>query len=250
MTMGRVLLSTDVRGALLQRQRQRGFLLNPFRFGGGGGGGGAPANVQERFFTSTNGNGTTHDLTFVSTVGTGNTILVFLMGGDDVTDTTGIVANGISGTPALTQDYTTTLGSSTVRVYRLSNAGAGGTGVRITMSAAHFDITGWIVEVSGLTNTSPFTAGGSMSPDFEPVELDATAAVNGAGDVAYSRFYAVNLANITSTRSGFTQSSLSAGAELMQFNMNTGAGTVTAGASLSANPGFACGGFVVTYKKA
>lgn len=33
-------LSTSIRGAL--RQRQRGFIINPFRFGGGGGGGGDP----------------------------------------------------------------------------------------------------------------------------------------------------------------------------------------------------------------
>lgn len=35
--------STDIRSAL--RSRQRGFLLNPFRFGGGGGGGGGEANT-------------------------------------------------------------------------------------------------------------------------------------------------------------------------------------------------------------
>lgn len=215
-----------------------------------GGGGGSPTIVQQRYITSTNGNGTTHDLPFVSTVGTGNTILVILFGGSDVADITGVTANGISGTPALTQDFSNAFAARTARVYRLSNAGAGGTGVRCTMSASHFDLEGWIIEVSGLTNTSPFTASGTMSDDFEPTEFDATASVDAAGDVAFARFADVTLANITATRSGFTQSGESNGSELLQTNMNTGSGTVTAGATLSSNSGFLGAGFVVTYKQA
>lgn len=42
--MSRIVRSTDVRAAL--RSRQRGFLLNPFRFGGGGGGDPHFANVS------------------------------------------------------------------------------------------------------------------------------------------------------------------------------------------------------------
>lgn len=213
-------------------------------------GGGSPAIVQQDYVTSANGNGTTHDLSFPSTVTAGNTILVILFGFSDVADITGIVANGISGSPALTQDFSNTFASRTARVYRLSNAGSGGTGVRITMSASHFDVPGWIIEVSGLTNTTPFTNSGVMSDNFEPTEFDATASVNAAGDVAFARFADVTLANITSTRSGFTQSPESNGSELMQTNLNTGAGTVTAGATLSSNSGFLGAGFVVTYKKA
>lgn len=37
--------STDIRGAL--RAKQRGFLLNPFRFGGGGGGGGSDPSFSD-----------------------------------------------------------------------------------------------------------------------------------------------------------------------------------------------------------
>lgn len=208
----------------------------------------SPAIVQQRYVTSTNGNGTTHDLPFVSTVGTGNTILAMLFGASDVADITGVTANGISGTPALTQDFTNTFAVRTARVYRLSNAGASGTGVRATMSVAHLDLSGWIIEVSCLTNTTPFTASGTFPDDFGPIELDATASVNGSGDVAFARFSDVPLANITATRSGFTQSGESNGSELLQTNMNSGATSVTAGASLSSN-GFSTAGFVVTYKK-
>lgn len=45
--MGRICKCTDIAGAI--RSRQRGFLLNPFRFGGGGGGGGA---AQVTFFST------------------------------------------------------------------------------------------------------------------------------------------------------------------------------------------------------
>lgn len=215
----------------------------------GGGGGCSPAIVQQRYFTSTNGNGTTHDLTYTSTVTSGNAMIVMLFGGSDVVDITAVAANGISGTPALTQDFTNTFASRTARVYRLSNAGSGGTGVRATMSASHFDLSGWILEISCMTNTTPFTASGTMSDDFEPVDFDATASVNAAGDMAFARFADVTLANITSTRSGFTQSGSSTGTELLQTNMNTGSGTVTAGATLSSNSGFLGAGYVVTYKK-
>jgi hypothetical protein len=59
--MSRIVRSTDVRGAL--KTRQRGFLLNPFRFGGGGGGGGGGVAVSLDFegangsttFTDTSG---------------------------------------------------------------------------------------------------------------------------------------------------------------------------------------------------
>lgn len=45
--MRRILCSTNIRGAL--RSRQRGFLLNPFRFLGGGGGGGSASITIEDF---------------------------------------------------------------------------------------------------------------------------------------------------------------------------------------------------------
>ena len=32
--MGRILQSTDIKGALAYRKRQQGFIMNPFRFGG------------------------------------------------------------------------------------------------------------------------------------------------------------------------------------------------------------------------
>ena len=48
--------STDIRAAL--RSRQRGFLLNPFRFGGGGGGGSDPDRASRLLVMHLNGNAT------------------------------------------------------------------------------------------------------------------------------------------------------------------------------------------------
>lgn len=200
--------------------------------------------VQERFVSSTNGNGTVHDLPFTNPVTPGNTILCLFFASEDVT---GATVNGMAGSPAATEDASETPGDL-IKVYRYTEADGDATGFRLTTATSQLNVEAWIVEVEGLASTSPFIAIGLFPPDFEPVELDATAAVNAAGDFALARFRAVTLANITSTRSGFTQSSESAGSELLQYNENTSAGTVTAGASLSANTGFATSGFVVTYK--
>lgn len=208
------------------------------------------AIVQSRVFTSTNGFGTTHDLTFANPVTSGNTLIALLFGAEDVSDITGGGVLGMTGTPAADQDYTATLAVRTARVYRYTNADSSATGFRFTMSAPHTDLIGRVIEVSGAASSSPFTAGGTFPADFEPTELDATASVNAAGDFAFGHFADVTLANITSTRSGFTQSADSAGTGLYQDNMNTGSGSVTAGATLSSNSGFLTEGFVVTYKAA
>lgn len=200
--------------------------------------------VQQRFFTSTNGTGLVQDLTFAGAVTPGSTILCIMFVTEDVT---AVNVNGMAGSPAATNDYTQALAVNTARVWRYTNADASATGFRVTTATSHLDIRGWIVEVSGLAATSPFTAGATFPDDFGPVELDATASVSAAGDVAFAYFKDVPLANITSTRSGFTQSSESASTDLLQTNLNSGAGTVTAGASLSSN-GFSSAGFVVTYK--
>ena len=70
-----VLRDTNIRRAL--RDRQRGFLLNPFRFGGGGGGGGSdPDFANVRFLLHMDGaNGST---TFTDSSGTPKTISPFL----------------------------------------------------------------------------------------------------------------------------------------------------------------------------
>jgi len=65
--------STNIRRAL--RQRQRGFIINPFRFGGGGGGGGDPnfANVSSLLhFDGTNGSTTFTDQKSISWTAVGD----------------------------------------------------------------------------------------------------------------------------------------------------------------------------------
>lgn len=207
------------------------------------------AIVQSRFVTSTNGNGTTHDLPFAGATTPGNTLLALLLGVGEVTDITGATINGVAGPPSATQDYSTAFAAKTARAYRYSNAASGATGFRFTLSAAHFDLSGWILELSGVATAAPFTAGGTFPDDFGPVELDATASVNAAGDAAFAMFSDVPLANITATRSGFTQSSDSNGSLLLQRNLSTGPTSANAGASLSSN-GFSTCGYVVTYKAA
>lgn len=202
------------------------------------------AIVQQRYVVSSNGNGTVHDLPFSSAVTAGNTLLCLFFAGEDVT---GATINGMAGSPAATEDVSETPGDL-IKVYRYTQADGDATGFRLTTATSHLNVEAWILEVEGLDSSAPFIDVGLFPPDFEPVELDATAAVNAAGDFAVARFRAVILANITSTRAGFTQSTESAGTELLQYNENTGAGTVTAGASLSANTGFATSGFVVTYR--
>lgn len=200
--------------------------------------------VQQRLVTSTNGSGTTHDLPFSGAVTGGNTLLCLLFNTEDIN---GATINGMAGSPAATLDYTSAFAVNTARVFRYTAASADATGFRITTDTSHFDIVGWILEVSGMASVTPFTDDGRFPDDFQPVEIDATANVNAAGDAAFAYFKDVTLANITSTRSGFTQSPESTGTELLQTNLNTGSGTVTAGCSLSSND-FLSAGYVVTYK--
>lgn len=210
-------------------------------------GGGAPAIVQARFFTSTNGFGTTHDLSLASAVGgTGSTIIILLHEFHDVTGTPTV--NGASGTVSVDYNVDQSSGKQS-RAYSLANAASGATGFRFTTSSSHSNIAGWVLEISNLATSAVYRSGGSFPSDFGPTELDAVATGASAGDVALAVFSDVPLANITSTRSGFTQSGDSNGSLLLQYNLNTGAGSVTAGATLSSS-GFSTDGFVVVYKKA
>lgn len=207
----------------------------------------AIAIVQSDLVTSSNGSGTTHDLPFPSTVTAGNTLLLFLY--DDL-DVSGVTVNGESGPPSATLDYSEALAVYTARVYRYPNATASATGFRITTSTSHFDAKGWVVELSGVATSTPFTDSGTFPDDFQPTEMDATVSVNAAGDAAFSVFTGITLANITSTRSGFTQSADSLDAlYLLQYNLNTGSGTVTAGCTTSSSPSLVSG-YAVSYKAA
>lgn len=202
--------------------------------------------VRSSYITSTNGFGTTHDLNFGSAVVAGNAIIILLHEFHDVTGTPTV--NGASGTVAV--DYNVNqAGGKQSRAYSLPTAASGATGFRFTTSASNSNISGWVHEISGCQATAPFVAGGSFPSDFGPVELDAVATGANAGDFALSIFSDVPLANIMSTRSGFTQSGDSGSNILLQHNMNTAAGSITAGATLSAS-GFSTDGFVVIYRAA
>lgn len=200
--------------------------------------------VRSSFSSSTNGFGTTHDLNFGSAVTAGNAIIILLHEFHDVTGTPTV--NGASGTVSV--DYNVDQGSGKQsRAYSLANAASGATGFRFTTSSSHSNISGWVLEISGAATSSMFTAGGSFPSDFGPTELDATASGASASDFALAIFSDVPLANITSTRSGFTQSGDSGSNILLQYNMSTSAGSITAGATLSSS-GFSTDGFVVIYK--
>jgi hypothetical protein len=207
----------------------------------------AVAIVQSRLVTSTNGNGTTHDLPFSGAVSNGNTLLCLLY---DTLDVTGVTINGMSGPPSATLDYSEAMAVNTARVYRYTSADSSATGFRLTTATSHFDAVGWILELSGVASSTPFTDSGTFPDDFQPTEIDATVSVDAAGDAAFAVFNGVTLANITSTRSGFTQSGDSTtGDYLLQYNLNTGSGTVTAGCSVSSSPSLVAG-YAVSYKAA
>lgn len=202
--------------------------------------------VRSAYTASTNGFGTTHDLDFGSAVAAGNAIIILLHEFHDVTGTPTV--NGASGTVSVDYNVDQASGKQS-RAYSLANAASGATGFRFTTSSSHSNISGWVLEISGAATSSMFTAGGSFPSDFGPTELDATATGANSGDFALSIFTDVPLANITSTRSGFTQSGDSGSNILLQYNMNTSSGSITAGASLSSS-GFSTDGFVVIYKAA
>lgn len=207
----------------------------------------AVAIVQSRKVTSANGNGTVHDLPFSGAVTNGNTLLLLLY---DTLDVTGVTVNGMAGSPAATLDYSEAMAVNTARVYRYTSADNTATGFRVTTATSHFDAVGWILELSGVAGTTPFTDSGTFPDDFTPTEIDATVSVDAAGDAAFAVFNGVTLANITSTRSGFTQSGDSTtGDYLLQYNLNTGSGTVTAGCSVSSSPSLVAG-YAVSYKAA
>ena len=206
--------------------------------------------VRSSFVTSTNGFGVTHDLGFGTSVTTGNAIVILLHEFHDVQISPAPTVNGVSGPPSATIDYSVDQASGKQsRAYSYANAAAGATGFRFTTTSSHSNISGWVLEISGAAASSMFVSGGSFPSDFGPTELDATATGASAGDFALAIFSDVPLANITATRSGFTQSSNSAGNVLLQYNMSTGSGSNTAGATLSSS-GFSTDGFVVIYKTA
>lgn len=199
--------------------------------------------IQQRYVTSTNGNGTTHDLQFTAPAKAGSSLLAPLFCAEDVVSAT---INGISGNPAAWKDDEVALAVNTARPFRYQGPSEGATGFRFTTLTPHFDLSGWIIEVAEL-DSSPYIGMGRFPQDFQPVELDAIANVSRAGDGAFAVFSDVPLANITATRSGFTQSSESTGTVLLQYNLNSGATSVNAGASLSSNT-LSTAGYVVTYR--
>lgn len=203
--------------------------------------------VRSTFATSTNGFGTTHDLGFGTAVSAGNLILVLLHEFHDATGT--VTVNGVSG-PTATLDFNVDQASGKQsRSYSYPNAASGATGFRFTTSSSHTNISGWVLEITGAATSSVYVSGGSFPSDFGPTELDATATGATAGDIAVAIFSDVPLANITSTRSGFTQSGDSGSNILLQYDESTASGSITAGASLSSS-GFSTDGFVVIYKAA
>lgn len=206
----------------------------------------AIAIVQQRFLASSNGSGTVHDLPFSGSVTPGNKLLLLMFNSEDVT---GVTVNGMSGPPSATLDATVARAVNTGRAYRYNSPDSGATGFRVTTATSNFDLQGWILEVSGMADTTPFTDSGTFEDDFGATEVDAPVDVDAAGDAAFAFFRDVPLANITATRSGFTQSGESADNALLQTNLNTGSGSVTAGCTLSSN-GFLTAGFVVSYKAA
>lgn len=204
------------------------------------------AIVRSAFVTSTNGFGVTHDLGFGTAVAAGNAIVILLHEFHDATGTPTV--NGASGTVVVDFSVDQASGKQS-RAYSLPDAASGATGFRFTTSSSHSNISGWVLEISGAATSSMFGSGGSFPSDFGPTELDATATGANSGDFALSIFTDVPLANITSTRSGFTQSGDSGSNILLQHNMNTASGSITAGATLSSS-GFSTDGFVVIYRAA
>lgn len=102
--------STDIRAAL--RSRQRGFLLNPFRFGGGGGGGGSdPFFSSVQFLSHMDGaNGST---TLLDAVGPSITIT----GGGSISTADSVFGGACLDYPAYTSSPTVT---STLAKYALT----------------------------------------------------------------------------------------------------------------------------------
>lgn len=116
--MSRIVRSTDVRAAL--RSRQRGFLLNPFRFGGGGGGDPYFANVPLLLHM----NGANGSTTFTDSSGTPKTVTAY---NGAAISTAWSKFGGASGLFDGTNDYIDTP----------DNAG-------FTLGTSDFTIEGWV----------------------------------------------------------------------------------------------------------
>lgn len=206
-----------------------------------------PVILQEQLLISGNGNGTIQDLSFPSATTPGSYLIAQLYCSEDITACN---VNGEAGSPAATTHVNTGIGvinGSWLFGYR--TVGGAATGFRFTTATSHFDLTGRILEVSNLDTVSPFVNYGVFAEAFEATELDATSASE-AGGLALAIFALVPTANVTSTRSGFTQSSETSSNILLQTSLPVAGSSVTAGATLSSNAGGFPGGFVATFRAA
>lgn len=206
-----------------------------------------PVILQERLLTSSNGSGFIHDLTLPSALTPGSHLIAQLFCAEDITACN---VNGEAGSPAATTHVNTGIGViNGAWLFSYRTVGGAATGFRFTTATSHFDIQGRVLEVSNLDAVSPFIDYGLFAETFQATELDATA-TSEAGGLALSMFVQSPIANVTSTRSGFTQSSESSGGVLLQTSLPVAGTSVNAGATLSSNAGGFPGGFVATFRAA
>lgn len=189
--MNRILRSTDIGRAL--RSRQRGFLLNPFRFGGGGGGGGIPSIVQSKVANAQNASSVV--ATFDSAVSVGNRIYVFAGNYNQSLVSTGTVTD--SGSNTYTKLGSVAQGSTTssAAVWRApADTGGGSFAVTLTIAAGQYTTLA-IVEVAGANSEDTVgtnAAAGTTASDDIVVTASANTlglamvCVAGAGSLTYT----------------------------------------------------------------
>lgn len=204
------------------------------------------AITRAEVIQSTGGFGTAHTFDFTGGACAANSTLILLL----LNTATAITSvTGIGDTGTFNLDVTT----STGRAWSLdTGASTAFTGILVTTTSSESDFAGGlIVEATGLASSSTYDVSGVMTSVFGETNLSApTASATTTTDgLICSLFTSADIANVSSTNSGYTNYGLST-TFIGQTNPLPGAPAVeTAGLVLSTNPN-TTGGIVVAYKAA
>lgn len=189
--MSRILRSTDIGRAL--RSRQRGFLLNPFRFAAAGGGGVTPSIVQSKVANVQGASSVV--ATFDSDVTVGSRIYVFAGNYDQSLVSNGTVTDSGSNTYTKLGSVSQGANGSSAAVWRAPVVTGGGS-FAVTLAIASGQYTTMaIVEVADVDSEGTVgtdAASGSTASDDIAVTASANTlglamvCVAGAGSLTYT----------------------------------------------------------------
>jgi hypothetical protein len=189
------------------------------------------AHVQSGPVTSANGFGQNKDFNFAGgAMAAGSRGVILILNGITISSVT---MNGAAGTATLSHTVTDITPNGRVWFYD-TGASTAHTGFRVVCAGGESDFTAIVIEF-GLGGGSASTGDDGFFPgDFGPTSMSATATSVGANAFGVAYYSGPDIANVTSSQSGWTSFGTSLIVAQHAADLGT-AGTETSGCTVSAN---------------